>query len=133
MPPKMSPRRRSSSSAVPTRPSAITSATGAVVLRDRLSQPVVPTVTRDRAATSSITGAGPIVTLTADEVFETEVLQIMRVRMPLEALQAFGVPLPESEAWRVVDVDVLVGADGLAREIRQIRSVVDADAQGFGR
>lgn len=103
----------------------------------RASQPTGRPAPRDGAAVSpaAVAGrivAGPIVTLAADQAFETEALHIMRVRVPRDALQPFGLRLLEPEASRLVDVDVLVGDDGLARDIRRIRSVVDAGA-GYNR
>lgn len=86
-----------------------------------------------RAADAGRIVAGPILTLAADQAFEAEVLHIVRVRVPREALQAFGVSLLEPEAAGLVDVDVLVGDDGLARDIRRIRPVVDAGVQGDNR
>ena len=47
-------------------------------------------------------------------------LQIVRLRLPREALQVLGVVLVEPDAEGMVDVDVLVGEDGLARDIRQV-------------
>jgi hypothetical protein len=50
-----------------------------------------------------------------------EPLQLVRLRLPREALQGLGVALLEPEAGGMVDVDVLVGEDGLPRDIRRIR------------
>ncbi len=50
-----------------------------------------------------------------------EPLQMVRLRLPREALQALGLVLLEPDAGGVVDVDVLVGEDGLPRDIRQVR------------
>ena len=78
-------------------------------------------VTRDEPAERS----GPILTLSADPVFDTESLHIVRVRMPREALRALGVALVEPEASGLVDVDVVVGDDGLPREIRRVTAVLE--------
>jgi hypothetical protein len=69
----------------------------------------------------------PMVRLTADPAFETESLQIVRLRVPRASLDVFGVALLEPEASVLVDVDVVVGDDGLPRDIRRIRRVVGAD------
>jgi len=69
----------------------------------------------------------PMVRLTADLAFETESLQIVRLRLPRASLEVFGVALLEPEASVLVDVDVVVGDDGLPRDIRRIRRVVDID------
>lgn len=53
---------------------------------------------------------------------ETEPVYLVRVRVPREALQALGLVLLEPDAPDVVDVDVLIGEDGLARDIRQVRA-----------
>lgn len=50
-----------------------------------------------------------------------EPLQMVRLRLPLEALQALGLALFEAGASGVVDVDVIIGEDGLPRDIRQVR------------
>ncbi|MGE0866219.1 MAG: hypothetical protein AB7P34_20155 [Vicinamibacterales bacterium] len=52
---------------------------------------------------------------------EREPLQMVRLRLPREALRALGLVLLEPDAGGVVDVDVLVGEDGLPRDIRQVR------------
>jgi hypothetical protein len=70
-------------------------------------------------------GTGPILTLSADPLFETESLHVVRVRMPRGALQALGVALVEPEANGLVDVDVVVGDDGLPREIRRVTAVLE--------
>jgi hypothetical protein len=69
--------------------------------------------------------APSIMTLAADPVFDTESLQIVRVRMPRSALRALGIALMEPEAGGLVDVDVLVGGDGLPRDIRRVSAVVE--------
>jgi len=53
--------------------------------------------------------------------FDTEPLQLVRLRVPREALQELGVPLLEPDATGMVDLDMLVGEDGLPRDIRRIR------------
>lgn len=51
----------------------------------------------------------------------SESLQLVRLRIPKEALLALGLSLVEPDASGTVDVDVLVGEDGLPRNIRQVR------------
>jgi hypothetical protein len=63
-----------------------------------------------------------LMTLGAGPVRDTEVLQLVRLRLPREALQTLGVALLEPDAGGVVDVDVLIGDDGVARDIRQVRT-----------
>jgi hypothetical protein len=55
---------------------------------------------------------------------QREPLQLVRLRIPREALQALGVPLFEPEARGLVDVDVLIGEDGLPRDVRRVRADV---------
>jgi hypothetical protein len=66
-----------------------------------------------------------LITLAADRIRDTESLQLVRVRIPRTALTALGVALIEPEAAALVDVDVLVGDDGLPLDVRRIRPVVD--------
>ena len=61
----------------------------------------------------------PLLRFSPQPIGEAEALQIVRLRLPREALQALGVVLVEPDAEGMVDVDVLVGEDGLARDIRQ--------------
>ena len=62
----------------------------------------------------------PFLRFSPQPIGEAEVLQIVRLRVPREALQALGVALVEPDAEGMVDVDVAVGEDGLARDIRQV-------------
>ena len=52
-----------------------------------------------------------------------EPLQLVRLRLPREALQGLGVALLEPDAGGMVDLDVLVGEDGLPRDIRKVRQL----------
>jgi hypothetical protein len=52
----------------------------------------------------------------------TEPLQLVRLRVPKEVLQGLGVALLDPETAGTVDVDMLVGEDGLPRDIRRVRS-----------
>lgn len=63
------------------------------------------------------------------DALESESLQIVRVRMPREALQIFGVSLIEPQAESVVDVELIVADDGLARGIRSVTAVVEGVPQ----
>jgi hypothetical protein len=81
------------------------------VVRDVTNVPLI-----DSPAAVSVT-AGPDV--------PADSLQLVRLRMPRTALQAFGVALIEPDATGLVDVDLVVGSDGLPRDIRRVRPVVD--------
>lgn len=50
-------------------------------------------------------------------------LTIMRVRMPRSAFSRLGVPIANPDGEGMVDVDVLVGEDGVARSIRRATAV----------
>jgi hypothetical protein len=50
----------------------------------------------------------------------SEVLQMVRLRVPRGTLQSLGVVLLEPDASGLIDIDVLVGEDGLARDIRYV-------------
>jgi hypothetical protein len=64
--------------------------------------------------------ADAILTLTADPALETETLELVRVRMPRLALQAVGVVVSGPSAEGFVEVDVVVGEDGLPRDVRRV-------------
>jgi hypothetical protein len=51
----------------------------------------------------------------------SEPLQLVRLRIPKEALPGLGIALFDPDAGGTVDVDVLVGEDGLPKNIRRIR------------
>jgi hypothetical protein len=73
--------------------------------------------------------APPVMTLAADPIFDNEPLEIVRVRMPRSALRGLGFALVEPEAAGLVDVDLLVGGDGLPRDIRRVSAVIDTEAK----
>jgi hypothetical protein len=81
----------------------------------------IPTRAVD-SASSARSAAKPIVRLVADSRFDTESLQIVRLRLPGASLQPFGMDLDSDQAG-LVEVDLLVGDDGLPREIRSIEEV----------
>ena len=90
-------------------------------------------VPADRASgfESAATGdAPPAPTSRAtDPAADTETVQLVRIRVPVGALLALGVTTTDPDASGVVDVDVTVGDDGLAREIRGIRAVPYAELE----
>ena len=55
-------------------------------------------------------------------------LTMMRVRMPRSAFSRLGVPIANPDGDGMVDVEVLVGEDGVARSIRRAAAVGWADA-----
>ena len=62
--------------------------------------------------------------LIADPTFENESFEIVRLRLPRANLETIGVALIGPEITGLVDVDVVVGGDGLPRAIQRIRPVV---------
>lgn len=60
--------------------------------------------------------------LGAAPLHDTELLQLVRLRLPRESLRGLGIALLEPDAQALIDVDVLIGEDGLPREIRQVRA-----------
>jgi hypothetical protein len=57
--------------------------------------------------------------LIADPAFDSSAATVIRVRMPRSALAALGLPIAEPDAAGAVDVEMLVGEDGVARTIRR--------------
>jgi hypothetical protein len=94
---------------------AITTTSGVTRLRAPLAGTSLAVLAELPPAIMSL-GDGP--------VGPTEVLQLVRLRLPRETLQSLGVVLLEPDAGGVIDIDVLVGEDGLARDIRQVRTSV---------
>ena len=87
-----------------------------------------PTAATPRRTARTRTGAAtPLLRLAADPMFEAEPLQLVRLRMPRANLEMFGVALLEPDTSGLVDVDVVIGGDGLPRDIRRIRPVLEAD------
>ena len=64
----------------------------------------------------------PLITL-AEPLASAESLQIVRVRMPRAALGFLGIALAAPDTATLVEVDVLVGHDGVARDIRRVQPV----------
>lgn len=62
--------------------------------------------------------------LIADPAFENESFEIVRVRVPRTSLDAMGVGVIGPEVVGLVDVDLVVGGDGLPRAIRGVRPVL---------
>ncbi len=67
-----------------------------------------------RRAESSALGA-----FAADPLADGAGLMVMRVRMSRSALASIGFPIPDPDAAGTVDVEVIVGEDGVARSIRR--------------
>lgn len=67
--------------------------------------------------------ADAFLTLTSDPALETETLELVRVRMPRLALQAVGVIVSGPNTDGFVEMDVVVGEDGLPRDVRRVALV----------
>ena len=63
----------------------------------------------------------------ADFAAPGDVLQVIRVRIDAGALEAFGVQMVGPGSAGLVDVDLVVGADGWPRDVRRIRQVSDTE------
>jgi hypothetical protein len=87
-------------------------------VRQSVAPPRLPAI--DRAVLAELPPA--LMSLGAGPLGDAEPLQLVRLRLPRETLQALGVVLLEPDAGGLVDIDVLVGEDGLARDIRQVRT-----------
>ena len=66
--------------------------------------------------------------LVPDTVSDAASLTLMRVRMPRSAFSNLGVPIANPEGDGLVDVEVLVGEDGVARSIRRAAAVGWSDS-----
>jgi len=91
----------------------------------RVARDVMPT------DTSSAGGSAALVALTGEPALAAEPLQLVRVRVPRTSLRAFGVALIDPDASGLVDVDLIIGSDGLPRDIRRVRPVVDVRDQSM--
>jgi hypothetical protein len=61
----------------------------------------------------------PGVVLVADPILDASAMSIVRVRVPRAALGPLGIPLVEPNDGGSVDLELLVGEDGVARTIRR--------------
>ncbi len=69
-----------------------------------------------------------LVTLAVDPVQDTEQLALVHIRVSQDALLALGIATNEPGTSGLVDVEVLVGGDGLPRDIRRMRTVLTNEA-----
>jgi len=60
----------------------------------------------------------PGIVLVTDPMVDADTISIVRVRMPRTAIATLGIPLVEPNDGRLVDLEMLVGEDGIARTIR---------------
>lgn len=74
-------------------------------------------------------GARDGLVLLPDPAFDVRSAAIVRVRMSGDALRSLGVVLPGSRAAGLVDVEMLVGEDGVARSIRRATPVAASKKQ----
>ena len=83
-----------------------------------------PAQSESTVIVNSMTSA--VVRFAADPVQETEVMQLVRLRVPRAAVAALDIPIEDLPGSSLVDIDVLIGEDGLPRDIRRIAAVRDA-------
>jgi hypothetical protein len=60
------------------------------------------------------------VVLAADPILDASTTSIVRVRVRRPALVTLGIPLVEPDAGGLVDLEILVAEDGVARTIRRV-------------
>jgi hypothetical protein len=95
-----------------------------------IEAPVVrskPPRRRSRAERAPRTTTG--IVLVADPILDGSALSVVRVRVPLSALINFGIPVPDPDAQGSVDLEMLVGEDGIARTIRRAVPVTTSEPQ----
>lgn len=76
-----------------------------------------------RIATPQAAMPAVLMTLDWEPVRDGEALQLIRLRLSRDALQTLGIVLAEPGTAGSVDVDVLIGEDGLPRDIRKVRVI----------
>jgi hypothetical protein len=69
------------------------------------------------------------IVLVSDPVLDASALSMVRVRMPRSALARLGIPIADPDATGSVDLEVVVGEDGIARTIRRALPVTESDPQ----
>ena len=67
----------------------------------------------------------PLLVLMADPLFDEEPLQLVHLRLSRTSLEALGITPSEPEASSLIDVEVVVGSDGLPRAVRALRPVLE--------
>jgi hypothetical protein len=97
----------------------------AVALRD--PDPVAPTATVRPPALDS----GYVIV--PEPFSDTATLHVVRVRMDRMALATLGVPIADPDAEGLVDVEMVVGDDGVARSIRNATFVREQAERGADR
>jgi hypothetical protein len=68
--------------------------------------------------------------LVVDPAVDPNTLSVMRVRLSRGVLASLGVPMEHPEAAGTVEVELVVGEDGVARAIRGITLLPDATTHG---
>jgi hypothetical protein len=70
-------------------------------------------------AVSGIGATGDFIPLpNAEQVGENEAVNVVRVEVPRSAMLAVGLPVSVERASELVEADVMLGSDGLARAVR---------------
>ena len=77
-----------------------------------------------RARGESLARRDPGLVLVADPILDVNAVSIVRVRMPRTALAPLGIPFVDPNDGGSVDLEILVGEDGVARTIRRAVPVV---------
>ena len=98
---------------------------GAIAPPRGVELPTAPTRARRPSAAPAPAGAAYVL---VPDVEMDAPLTMMRVRMPRSAFSRLGVPIANPDGDGMVDVEVLVGEDGVARSIRRATAVGWVDA-----
>ena len=98
---------------------------GAIVPPHGVELPTAPIRTRRPSVAPAPSGAAYVLVPDAEA---DAPLTMMRVRMPRSAFSRLGVPIANPDGDGMVDVEVLVGEDGVARSIRRATAVGWVDA-----
>jgi hypothetical protein len=83
-------------------------------------------VPRARTASGPVPRVDPAYVLVPDADVTGAPMAVMRVRMPRGAFSRLGIPIGNPDGDGMVDVEVLVGHDGVAQSIRRV-AAVDAE------
>ena len=105
---------------------AVAVAVAAAALRNTVrlnNEPAVPLASGNEA--NAVVTVAPLLVLMADPPFDEEPLQLVHLRLSRTSLEAIGITPLEPEASKLIDVEVVVGSDGLPRAVRALRPVLE--------
>ena len=94
---------------------------------------VVPPVARGVSSSAAATSVEMEYVIVPEPFSDAASLHVVRVRMARMALATLGMPITDPDADGLVDVEMLVGDDGVARSIRNATFVRDSTDRGAER